>query len=361
MAELDVIVPPKLVTVTFSLEPAYNVFASLSLLEMAEDFTGLGEWVYQTVKALSPERLRTNQIVLLDAPVHLEDVAWSSFPEWLDDLAARDATALRDQALQAQLTRARKVLDGGVPEPSELLADRAAYLAFVEELGRRGGEKFDRSIWEEVHRLLNDPPSRQDLIVSHLRTMWDEVLASEWERNLPLLEESIAAFQSLDFAGLTAAQVLNRVILREIPPASSIHWLEEAEHIIFIPSAHTGPYLLRLGGESYSAERLVFGARIPEGSRVSSPTLSRSELLMRLNALANDTRLRILELVVQKGELNTPEIMAQIGLSQSAVSRHLEHLTATGYLIVRHEGAKCYRLNPDRIDHTFEALKEFLQ
>ena len=104
MAELDVIAPPKPVTVTFSLEPAYNVSASLSLLEMAEDFTGLGEWVYQTAEALSPERLRTNQIVLLDAPLYLGDVAWSSFPEWVDDLAARDATTLRDQALQAQLT-----------------------------------------------------------------------------------------------------------------------------------------------------------------------------------------------------------------------------------------------------------------
>ena len=95
--------------------------------------------------------------------------------------------------------------------------------------------------------------------------------------------------------------------------------------------------------------------------RVSSSTLSRSELLMRLNALANDTRLRIMELLAKEAELNTSDIMAQLGLSQSAASRHLEHLTATGYLIVRHEGAKYYRLNPDRIDHTFKALKAFCQ
>jgi DNA-binding transcriptional ArsR family regulator len=361
MAEIDLIVPPHTVTVVFSLEPAYNAAASLSLLGLAESFSGLGEWVYQTAKALSPERLRTNQIVLLDTPLYLADVDWPSFPAWVDDLAARDPTEMRDQALQAQLKRAREVFDGRMPESSELLADRAAYLAFVEELCRRGGETYDISMWEAVHRLLNDPPVRQDLIVTHLRTMWDEVLAEEWERNLPLLEESIAAFQSLDMAGLTANEALDRVFLRKITADWTISWLTDVEHIIFIPSAHTGPYALRLGGEYYNAERLAYGARIPEGAHISSPALSRSELLMRLNALANDTRLRILELLAQKGELNTPDIMAQLGLSQSAASRHLEHLTATGYLIVRHEGAKRYRLNPDRIDHTFKALKEFCQ
>ena len=47
-------------------------------------------------------------------------------------------------------------------------------------------------------------------------------------------------------------------------------------------------------------------------------------------------------------------------MSQSAAARHLEHLTATGYLIQRrHGGVNLYQLNRDRIDHTFKALKEF--
>ena len=80
---------------------------------------------------------------------------------------------------------------------------------------------------------------------------------------------------------------------------------------------------------------------------------------MRLNALANDTRLRILELLAYKGELGTPDVVAQLELSQSAASRHLEHLTATGYLTARrHQGTNLYRLNPDRIDYTFQVLKE---
>lgn len=363
MAELDVIAPPKAVGITFSLEPAYNVIGSLSLFDMTEDFSGLNEWVYQTAKTLSPERLRTNQIALIDSVAHLADASWPSFPEWVDDLAAQDATAMRDHALQTWLTTVNKVIDREIPGASELLADRAAYLSLVEEYHRRKGkgESLDLSLWAERHSLLNDPPARQDLIVTHLRTMWDEVMAPEWERNLPMLEESVAAFESLGLTGLTAAEAYGEVIMRASPPPAHA-WLEAIEHVIFIPSVHTGPYLVRLGGLSNSTVRLLFGARVPEGAHVSVPALGRSELLMRLNALADDTRLRILELLGHEGEKSTPDIIAQLEISQSAASRHLEHLTATGYLAVRrHEGANWYQLVLDGIDRTFRGLKRFCQ
>ncbi len=364
MAEFDLIGPPKTVKVTFSLEPAYNAIVSLSLLGMAESFSGLNEWVYQTVETSSPERLRANEIVLIDANTYLADGDWDSFPGWVDDLAARDATAMRDQALQARLAKVCQTLGGEMPDPAALLADRAAYLSLIEESVRRRGKggSFDRSLWDEMHGLLNDPPAMQDLIVTHLRAMWNETLASEWERNLALLEESLSAFESLGLTDLTVVEALNRVVLRASLPKGTQSWLDDAEHIIFIPSVHTGPYIIRLGGVDDTTERIVFGARIPEGASARLPALGRSELLMRLNALADDTRLRIMELLAQEGELSTPDIIARLAFSQSAASRHLEHLTATGYLTVRrHQNTKLYRLTPDRIEHTFEALKKLWQ
>jgi hypothetical protein len=119
----------------------------------------------------------------------------------------------------------------------------------------------------------------------------------------PMLEESITAFESLGLSGLTAAEALNRVVLRAQIPQESMSWLAQLERIIFIPSAQSGPALVRLGGLSDTIVRFLFGARIPAGTPIRSPAVSRSELLMRLNALANDTRLRVLELLGQKGEL----------------------------------------------------------
>jgi DNA-binding transcriptional ArsR family regulator len=360
MAELDLIAPPKTVTVTFSLEPAYNVVNSLLLLQEVEETSGFSEWVYQTADALPPERLHTNRVVLsgLDASGHLAGASWPSFPAWVDDLETRDPVSMRDDELRRFTERAGELLEDEVPSPSKLLADRAAYLSLIKDIHRCKGHTYDAAVFEEAHGLLNDPPAMQDLIVAHLRAMWDEVMAAEWERTLPTLEESVAAYESLGLENLPLAEALRRVTDRELPEGKE-YWLTDVEQIIFIPSPHIGPYLMGLDLTD-GTQRLAFGARIPEGAAVSSLTLSHSELLMRLNALADDTRMRILKLLAEKGELSTPEIMAELDLSQSAASRHLHQLSATGYLTARRqEGAKFYRLNVNRIDHTCAALKEF--
>ena len=352
----EIIGPPKRVKVTFSVEPAYNAIASLSLLGMADNFSGLHEWVYRTAKALSPGQRQANNMVLLDTHVHLGDATWPSFPEWVDDLAARNPTAMRDDVLQALLAQVGNMVDGEIYSPAELLADRKAYLALRESLGHED----DRPVWDEMYTLLKGPPALQALVATHLRMMWDDYMADEWKLNLPVLEDTVAAFQSLRLTGLSAADAVRRVVLREHLPEERLDWLSEIDHIIFIPSVHTGPYLLRLGGLSESTARFVFGARTPEGVPVRAPALTRSELLMRLSALADDTRLRIMQLLGEKGELGTPAVRDVLELSQSAAARHLEHLTATGYLIQRRQqGVNLYRLNRDRIDHTFKSLKEF--
>jgi ArsR family transcriptional regulator len=108
--------------------------------------------------------------------------------------------------------------------------------------------------------------------------------------------------------------------------------------------------------------RIITRARIPQGATISSPTLSRSELLMRLGALSDDTRLHILELLAHEAELTTQDIIDALDLSQSSASRHLNQLAATGYLVTRQqERIKYYRLNSDRIDQTFDELKQFVR
>ncbi|MCZ7544078.1 MAG: metalloregulator ArsR/SmtB family transcription factor [Anaerolineae bacterium] len=98
---------------------------------------------------------------------------------------------------------------------------------------------------------------------------------------------------------------------------------------------------------------------MPEGVQIAS--LSRSDLLVRISALADDTRLRILRLLGDAQELRAQEIMDRLDLSQSAASRHLRQLSATGFVRERREdGAKCYSLNRERVEDTCQALKQFL-
>jgi DNA-binding transcriptional ArsR family regulator len=66
--------------------------------------------------------------------------------------------------------------------------------------------------------------------------------------------------------------------------------------------------------------------------------LRRAEVLGPLNALADDTRLRILELLVEHGEQRAQEIIAQLEGSQGNVSRHLKQLVGAGLARERRAG-----------------------
>ena len=129
--------------------------------------------------------------------------------------------------------------------------------------------------------------------------------------------------------------------------------------MIFIPNAHLGPYIrhAKLQDNFY----LYFGAHLPEGSDIRVPELDRAEIVARLSALADNTRLSILQMIAENGKMRSQEIMEAINLSQPSVSRYLSQLTATGYLQERREnGAKVYMLNNERIEKTLKAVSAFL-
>ena len=106
---------------------------------------------------------------------------------------------------------------------------------------------------------------------------------------------------------------------------------------------------------------VFFGARVPEGVRFHAPDLSRTEIVVRLNALADDSRLRILRLISEQGEQRSQDIISTLDFSQSAASRHLKQLSATGLVSERRcNGSKCYALNTERVENTLQAISAFL-
>src|SRR5690606_5896926 len=146
------------------------------------------------------------------------------------------------------------------------------------------------------YELYCDPPQMQAVIVEHLRWMWDNVFADEWARNEPMLRESVAAFETMDFSNLTLIEAARAVTTRDL----SVNYedkFNDVEEVVFIPSAHIGPYVLSIKRETTAY--LVFGARLPRGMPNPASALNRAELLTRLSALADDTRLRILELLTK--------------------------------------------------------------
>jgi DNA-binding transcriptional ArsR family regulator len=355
--ELEVLLSPTTARYHVGLEPVHNALYSLILLTKADTRSGLDEWVYRSVSAMTPEQRHTNRLVMIGlfyavAPRR----SWADFPTYVDHLQAMEPLELRNRVLDTYLQMASRTNGAGNETRASILASRDDFLRFL--LDRFSPDHIDTAIESEAFHYLHDPPAMQTLIVTHLREMWQELLAGEWARVLPLLQASVEAFRQMDFSGLSREQAVRAVTGQDLEECKEDE-LALSDRIVFVPSTHLGPYVGRF--KAGTTLWLLFGARLPEGSPVSAPDLSRAEIRVRLGALADDNRLRILRQLAEQGELSSKEIMAGLELSQSAASRHLTQLSATGYLNERRcEGAKCYSLNSDRIAATLTAVTNYL-
>jgi ArsR family transcriptional regulator len=367
MPDQGFIVTPTTTLTDVALEPAHNVLHSLMLLAQSEHTSGFGEWVVRTAAALSAAERETLPLVAIGLHYAIAPAgSWPSFPAYVDHLAAMKPLALRDKLLDTY-SRILPLSEDGFhgmsaqPLPIDreaVLADVDAYLAFLRE--RFDADHMDDALEAKAYSYVVDPPAMQALIVSFLRTMWGKYLAPEWQRVEPMLQDAVRAFQQVDLASMDLPAAIEYVTDRELEEGKWSCMLEHATHVTFVPSAHVGPYVGRYG---VGCERIwiLFGARPPKGIQIQAPDLSRNEILVRLNALSDDNRLRILKFISEQGEQCSSKIMDELELSQSTVSRHLNQLAAAGYLSARRvDGSKCYQLHPEQIEETLQAISAYL-
>ena len=350
MVDSTYILAPQVVRVRFDVSPALNALESIREFVEVDRLSGFNEWVVQTVMHLSPEQRDLNRLIFATCSALFYDVmpvmtSDLDFPSYLDSVAARDPYPLRDALIAVHAPDGLSV--------DEILRDEALFAGLTcQEMPQ------DAQIAQQAFALYNDPPRLQTTIVDHLRSMWNVYVADEWKRVRPMLEELVAAFERLDFSNRTANEAIRAVTTRDLRGILDQH-LETVDTVVFTPSAHIGPYVCRMnvGTTLY----VIFGARLPHGVQNKSSALSRAELTIRLNALADDTRLRILELLTQHDELCAQEIIEYLNLSQSSISRHLSQLSANGFITERRrEVAKCYSLNSERVSDTLGTLTNFL-
>ena len=94
------------------------------------------------------------------------------------------------------------------------------------------------------------------------------------------------------------------------------------------------------------ASRLFFHDRIGRGTLSERIT---KELVRWFKLLADETRLKILIFLLEKGELNVRALCDLLQLSQPAVSHHLALLRVDGLIDCRRDGKhNFYRILPDR-------------
>jgi DNA-binding transcriptional ArsR family regulator len=203
--------------------------------------------------------------------------------------------------------------------------------------------------------LFDDPARLIERFASLLECYWEEAFAKEWERIEPRLAESVAiAGRQIAADGLHPFLLSLAPQLRVDPGGRSFGLDIPHDHrvpvgrgnpLLLVPSVYVWPHV-RVNCDApwpltviYRAPHLVAGLR-----RATPP-----QLVQLLKALADPTRLRILELVAQRPR-STQELAPLVGLTDAGASKQLRLLAGNGLLSSRREGYYVvYSLEPEQL------------
>jgi DNA-binding transcriptional ArsR family regulator len=337
-----------------------DLLATASLVTVVHQFEGLGTWVHEAYSAV-PARLRHDLQLALRATNYanavLETVAaatlGSGAPGHTDvdalfgDLAALDAAACQQiahTALERSLERHSITLDGPL---ADVLVDDALLQTTLQRLDP------PVPVVDAMH-LLRNPTEWRDLLLSVLRRFWERLYRDQWTHTVEQLNRSVEYHRRqqypTDFAGLFAA-----VTGRQVPERVHPH-IGEIERVRFAPSLYLGPYVTVLFD---GAQATIFY----NGEGTATTSISNTqieELYHPLAALADKTRLAIVAML-DGTELYAQEIVDRLGISQSAVSRHLQLMVDMKVLNVRRgeRGAKFYSINVPELERVSQRLAQF--
>jgi hypothetical protein len=337
---------------TITTDPVRDALTSFAILNADLQQIDVEDWFYESLAALTPEQRRRNRLVFeWFSPALVPTEPYADFQAYLSALEQLPAAELRDRMLNDLAQKGDRTFAG-----ARLLADPQAYLSQTRRWNP--GQPLDEALALEAHRLLNDPPGLQDLIVAHLYDMWENLLGVEWERRLQKMAGYLAFLAQRPLPPGSAADTIRAFINRELPDSISAQ-LAGVQQIVFVLSPYIRLHAARLGSDT-TIWVFVLGhfSALP----LRAAPIKRGELLRPLTALADDTRLHILELLARHEQLPTQEIITQLDQSQPNVSRHLKQLISAGFVEeLRGDGAnKSYRLHPKQIDSTFWTFKQLL-
>lgn len=267
----------------------------------------------------------------------------AGFEEYVAHLKRLPAWAYRSMAIQAML---RVYLDRGALEMPPESDDPAVWRAFLEP-------GITRADVDEVVRLVLAPEQLKERTVRLLERFWRELYAAEFERALPVMRRAVRQARATTFSSV--AKAFEELSGHRLPDEVQLA-LPRVERVTFSPSYYLGNFVQFI---LYPPELILYfnSQRTSAATQPAEGSLISPDLLPGLRALGDGTRLRIIEFL-RNGERYAQEIVGMLGISQSAVSRHLAMLEAAGIVTVRPaNGMKYYAINSQRLRQIAEELE----
>ena len=366
---LDSLYPPQPSGVIVDIAPVYSALSSLVSVADARKSPGISAWSVRTRDALSQEEWEKHHLLASWIGIEalsnsIETVeAFASFPAFVQALADRPATSLRDALLSWMVASpssrlVHKPPHPQVDDPLSLLDSEPSFFTFYD--ARNKSEK-EIDILRRLYQTMLDPPGLQSLLTGYLEHFWRTHFKEEWERILPELEEAVTGFEQIDATGMSHFEVIETITRRNLRGVYRADVLAGYATLRFIPSFHCGPYILRFSdGQEL---RIIFGAHHLLDLARGRQDVDRGYLVERMKALGDETRLEIVQALKEHGELGTQEIIGQLNLSRSAASRHLRQLYANNIVDMRMDEdglKKYYRLDPGFKREMYSVLDRLL-
>lgn len=266
----------------------------------------------------------------------------AGFDEYLAFLESLPSSRYQEMAANALI---RIYRDRGLNEPPPEGDNVSEWRMFL-----RPG--ITRASIDEAAALITSPDQLKQRTVALLDGFWRQCYEPEYERNQVDLQRAVRYAQSLSHPSV---QVTFQELTGHRLPPNVDGWFDEVERVVFCPSAHVGDFVQYILYPP--ALILYFNARSVLQSRPAQPRVTRqddapletTEVLDGLRAMSDPSRMRIIEML-RDGELYAQEIVAQLGISQSAVSRHLSTLESADLVTVRPaNGMKYYAIDRARL------------
>lgn len=303
-------------------------------------------WITETTARLTPQQRHGNRLVFEGlGQALLPETTYADFPAYLAGLEAEAPTALRDRLLQ------QLALD--TPQTDVDQQHFIEQMSLAYPLNRA-----DEILLAEVYQLLREPVAMHRLLTTHLRTLWENHLAAEWERSARNLQSMNYLLSKCTWPTASAQGAIRTFLRRPLPDAISAQ-LSGVERVVFVPSPHVHLHAERFGSPNTI---WVFALANFWTLPLRTEPIQRTEVLGPLSALADETRLHILELLATHQELFAQELITKLEVSQPTVSRHLKQLRSANLISEQrgNDASKSYQLNPVAVEQIFHTLTQLL-
>lgn len=249
-------------------------------------------------------------------------------------------------ALKRALRRVHQEQGVTVPDPVD--GDRAAWERFLAPGITRAG-------LQKIAALAMHPADLKTKVLALYDSYEEQFHAADFATSLERLHGAAERAERLHESYLDEA--FADMTGNRLPPEIE-HAAREVERATFVPCAHLGPFLSYV---LYPPELIVYFdatrplSRPARNGRGGDESVATGDLAA-LRALADGTRLKIIA-ILRDSELYAQEVVARLGISQSAVSRHLSMLESAGIVRVRPaNGMKYYAVNATRLKQLAESL-----